>query len=182
MAHLITRNPGAPRHRASHVHQHGAYAIEFALTFFLFFLLLYAVLTYGLIFVAQQTLNRAAETGARSMLSWQTDLAHRADSARERIEHTSEWLESFGGTDTVQIAICSEAGLLTSTTAAPPCASPNSDQIRVVVLYPYAQAPLVPLLGPGTASRWLVPKNLSAEASINLGVAYQGTVSVEEEP
>lgn len=167
MPHLITRNLTAPD-------QQGAYAIEFALTFFLFFLLLYAVLTYGLIFVAQQTLNRAAETGARSMLSWQqTGLKGRTASARERIESSSRWL----GVDTVQIAICSEAGLLESTASAPPCASPNPDQIRVVVLYPYAQAPLVPLLGPSAVAQWLVPRSLSAEASINLGIAYQGAVS-----
>lgn len=181
MPYLITRNRDVANRQARLTHQQGAYALEFALTFFLFFLLLYAVLTYGLIFVAQQTLNRAAETGARSMLNWQADLKGRAKFARLQVVDSSEWLEKFGGADTIQIAICSEAGLLIPTASPLPCASPGPDQIRVVVLYPYAQAPLVPLLGPTAASQWLVPTNLSAEASINLGIAYQGAAPDDAE-
>src|SRR3546814_6842036 len=41
--------------------QRGAYAVEFALVFPLFFLIVYATLTYGLIFTAQQSLNRSEE-------------------------------------------------------------------------------------------------------------------------
>lgn len=44
--------------------QNGAAAIEFAILFPIFFLIFYAVVTYGLIFVAQQTLTLAAAEGA----------------------------------------------------------------------------------------------------------------------
>lgn len=182
MLHPAARNTlSVPRH-ATRAHQQGVYALEFALTFFLFFLLLYAVLTYGLIFAAQQSLSRAAETGARSMLGWQANLQNRSDAARQKIRDAGWWLEQLGGANTIQIAICDKTGLLISTTSAPQCSSPNANQIKVVVLYPYAQAPLVPSLGPGVLSRWLVPESLSAEASVNLSVAYQGAASNDERP
>src|SRR3546814_15231297 len=50
--------------------QRGAYAVEFALVFPLFFLIVYATLTYGLIFTAQQSLNYAAESGPGAPLPW----------------------------------------------------------------------------------------------------------------
>ena len=44
----------------------GAAAIEFAIIFPIFFIIFYAVVTYGLIFAAQQTLTLAAAEGARA--------------------------------------------------------------------------------------------------------------------
>src|SRR3546814_15415662 len=63
--------------------QRGAYAVEFALVFPLFFLIVYATLIYGLIFTAQQSFNYAAELGARAALSWSAPSAPigRADAA-----------------------------------------------------------------------------------------------------
>ncbi len=46
--------------------QQGAAAIEFAILFPIFFLIFYAIITYGLIFAAQQTLTLAAAEGARA--------------------------------------------------------------------------------------------------------------------
>jgi Flp pilus assembly protein TadG len=43
--------------------QQGAAAIEFAILFPIFFLIFYAIITYGLIFAAQQTLTLAAAEG-----------------------------------------------------------------------------------------------------------------------
>ena len=50
--------------------QHGATAVEFALVFPLFFLIMYAIVTYGLIFAVQQGLTLAATEGARTALNY----------------------------------------------------------------------------------------------------------------
>lgn len=46
--------------------QRGATAVEFALVFPLFFLIFYAIVTFGLIFAVQQNLTLAATEGARA--------------------------------------------------------------------------------------------------------------------
>lgn len=48
--------------------QKGAAAIEFAIIFPIFFLIFYAVVTYGLIFAAQQTITLAASEGLYAVL------------------------------------------------------------------------------------------------------------------
>ena len=53
--------------------ENGAAAIEFALVFPLFFLIFYAILTYGMIFVAQQSITLAAAEGARAALRFASD-------------------------------------------------------------------------------------------------------------
>jgi len=50
--------------------ERGATAVEFALVFPLFFLILYAIVTFGLIFAVQQSLTLAATEGARSALNY----------------------------------------------------------------------------------------------------------------
>jgi hypothetical protein len=50
--------------------QQGAAAIEFAILFPIFFLIFYAIITYGLIFAAQQTLTLAAAEGARAAVRY----------------------------------------------------------------------------------------------------------------
>ena len=52
------------------VKQKGAAAIEFAIIFPIFFIIFYAVVTYGLIFAAQQTLTLAAAEGARAAVRY----------------------------------------------------------------------------------------------------------------
>ncbi|KLU20452.1 pilus assembly protein TadE, partial [Caballeronia mineralivorans PML1(12)] len=47
-------------------------AVEFAIVFPLFFLVFYAIVTYSMIFVAQQSLTLAASEGARAALRYQT--------------------------------------------------------------------------------------------------------------
>lgn len=51
--------------------QRGATAIEFAILFPMFFLILYGIITYGMIFAAQQSLTLAATEGARAALNYQ---------------------------------------------------------------------------------------------------------------
>src|SRR5690554_5870378 len=65
--------------------QKGVYAVEFAFVFVVFFLILYGMITYGLIFAAQQSMNFAAESGARAGLQWQAG-SIRADLESEKSE------------------------------------------------------------------------------------------------
>ena len=59
--------------------QQGAAAIEFSILFPIFFLLFYAIITYGLIFAAQQTLTLAAAEGARAAVRYQAPSSGSSD-------------------------------------------------------------------------------------------------------
>ena len=60
------------------IKQKGAAAIEFAIIFPIFFIIFYAVVTYGLIFAAQQTITLAAAEGARAAVRYQRALLHKS--------------------------------------------------------------------------------------------------------
>ncbi|SAL37881.1 TadE family protein [Caballeronia udeis] len=62
------RAPVHGRSRAGRRVQRGSMAVEFAIVFPLFFLVFYAIVTYSMIFVAQQSLTLAASEGARAPL------------------------------------------------------------------------------------------------------------------
>ena len=62
------------------IKQKGAAAIEFAIIFPIFFIIFYAVVTYGLIFAAQQTITLAAAEGARAAVRYQRALLHKCRS------------------------------------------------------------------------------------------------------
>ena len=49
--------------------QRGATAVEFAIIFPLFFVICYAIICFGMIFVIQQSLTFAASEGARAALN-----------------------------------------------------------------------------------------------------------------
>lgn len=160
--------------------QQGVYAVEFALVFSLFFIVFYAVLTYALIFAAQQSLNLAAENGARKALSWQLTREARALVAENEANRMASWVNALGGKDALTVETCYGAPASgDSANPAQESASPAScnaqqvDQFKVVLLYHYHFAPLVPLLGPHFLAQNAVPKYLRAEASVSLGIASQ---------
>ncbi|HEY3599604.1 MAG TPA: TadE/TadG family type IV pilus assembly protein [Paraburkholderia sp.] len=138
----------------------GATAIEFALLFPLFFLIFYAIVTYSLIFVAQQSLTLAAEEGARAALNFQ-----KADSV-------SAALTLRAG------AACSTANNLTNWLAdsAKCVATPNPctfntamECVTVTLSYDYAARPLVPSLpGLGIA----LPAQLTSTAMVQLNPGF----------
>jgi Flp pilus assembly protein TadG len=160
--------------------QRGAYAVEFALVFPLFFLIIYATLTYGLIFTAQQSLNYAAQSGARAALEYQPTLADRAESALEVAKDQSGWVGALGGASP-SITVCGGpgGGVLASSGDASGCASldtsDGADPLLVTVRYPYLTAPLVPLLGPSSLMGFAVPTTLAAASQVNLAIAQGAT-------
>lgn len=58
----------------SAISQRGAYVVEFAFVFILLFILIYGLLTFGMVFAAQQSLNLSAQEGARSLLRYQNSI------------------------------------------------------------------------------------------------------------
>ncbi|MFT4506546.1 TadE/TadG family type IV pilus assembly protein [Caballeronia sp. 15711] len=132
-------------------------AVEFAIVFPLFFLVFYAIVTYSMVFVAQQSLTLAASEGARAALRYQPGatnataaLALRASAACATAKGLVNWLASS--------APC------TATYAG--CSFDTSMQcVEVALNYDYASRPLVPSL---PLIGLPVPKNLTASAMVQL--------------
>lgn len=149
--------------------------MEFAAAFVVFFLVCYAILTYGLIFTAQQSVTLAAEEGARAALRWQGGgdaWQARAEQALAVAQTQSDWLRRVAGAAAVPITVCGKnaAGEVVQAGSGP--CEPDTlraGQMVVVVSYLYASAPLVPsLLG---SLRVGTPERLVGRAGICLGVA-----------
>jgi Flp pilus assembly protein TadG len=139
--------------------QRGATAVEFALVFPLFFLIFYAIVTFGLIFAVQQSLTLAATEGARAALNYvksasQTQaLTLRAQAAQSTARNLTTWLPN------VQVPTPSSSSC--SYDASMYC-------VTVTVTYPYSQYPLIPslpLLG------LVVPTALSSTATVQINPA-----------
>ncbi|MBR8059271.1 TadE/TadG family type IV pilus assembly protein [Burkholderia dolosa] len=114
--------------------QRGATAVEFAIIFPLFFVISYAILCFGMIFVIQQSLTFAATEGARAGLSYAADLDARMANARTTARNVVGWLNV--GPPTV---------------AAPPCnygSAPVPYCLTVTVSYsPEAWVSTMPFVG-----------------------------------
>lgn len=175
----MTRMPRHASPRTLRRGQRGAYAVEFALVFGLFFLLAYAVLTYGLIFAAQQSLNLAAEDGARAALRWQPGTGNQALSARAAqaqavARQRADWLARVAG-PAISVAVCRAEGGAKSRLdgAGDPAACGNGvlqeGQLEILVRYDYRAAPLVPeLLG---SLAVMTPASLVGRATVCMSSA-----------
>ena len=152
--------------------QKGAAAIEFAIIFPIFFIVFYAVVTYGLIFVAQQTLTLAAAEGARAAvrypaisgsggsISKAAQLKARLDAACSTAGVATDWLRKMGaglGGTPCSTGVSNAAGIyatsgLCGTGIASFTASADPANVNCVTMqvnYNYAGAPFIPrLLGP----------------------------------
>jgi Flp pilus assembly protein TadG len=147
--------PTARRLRPGHSRQQrGSTAIEFAMIFPLFFVVLYGIITFSMIFVAQQSLTLAAEEGARAALTYQKgDTPDLALSARVN-------------------TVCPTAkSMLTPMVATADCHATSTacnsgmECVQVIVSYSYVDKPLVPslpILGD------VLPTTLTSSATIQL--------------
>jgi hypothetical protein len=153
-----TRQP-TPR-TALRAAQRGTAAIEFAMVFPLFFLVLYAIVTYSMVFLTQQSLTAAAEEGARAALVWQSAsnpgaaLTARAGQACDRASSVVSWLPVA--------PTCVNA---ISTAPAGCSNNPNMDCIQVTLTYAYGTSPLVPLL---PLLSLVVPQSLVGAATVQI--------------
>ena len=111
--------------------QDGVAALEFAIVAMFFLVLLYGILTYGFIYGLDQSMNHAAEEGARAAISKTTSadaITHARTTALERLS----WM---GGSITL--------GDIAATVD--PCVNDTSvDCITVTITYPWDTKPIVP--------------------------------------
>lgn len=136
--------------------ERGTAAVEFALVFPLFFVVLYGIVTFSLIFVAQQNLTLAAEEGARAALNYQS-----ATSTAGALAARSS------------AACTTAAGMVTSLISSATCVSSSNpcsydatmDCIMVTLTYNYASKPLVPNL---PLTNFVLPASLVSSATVQL--------------
>lgn len=149
------------------------------MVFVVFFLVFYGALSYGLIFTAQQSLNLAAQDGARKALQWQAGtsaLGARANAAMLAAQGQAAWIATVSNAP-VRVAVCGPSGVLSATTGAA-CSGQAlaADQIEVLVSYAYGAHPLIPNLP--LLDRVLVPGTLllTARATVHMGDSYAAAV------
>ena len=145
--------------------ERGATAVEFALMLPMFFLILYAIITYGMIFAAQQNLTLAATEGARAALTYrqvgaaatqqatqQAALAARATAACTAATNLTTWLQGAICTPTQQGNCTYDASMY--------C-------VQITLTYPYATRPLIPSF-PLLGSLLPVPSTLTGTAMVQI--------------
>jgi Flp pilus assembly protein TadG len=136
--------------------QRGVAAIEFAFVFPLFFVIFYAIVTYGLIFAASQTLSLAAQEGGRAALRFagETSLTSaytlRTTAACTTARGLIAWIPSA-------VATCSNAAC----TGGMQC-------VTVQMTYDYQAHPLVPNL---PLMGFVTPPSLGAQVVVQLDPA-----------
>lgn len=140
--------------------QRGSMTVEFALIFPVFFTVLYAIVSFSLIMMAQQIMTLAAEEGARAALNWtsntslQSALTNRGNNACTTANQLTAALAKLAGT------------AITCTPTSAPCGAGNAMQcINVALTYNYASMPLVPAL---PIMQNLLPSTLSSLATVQL--------------
>lgn len=151
----------------------GAVAIEFAIVFPVFFMIFYAIVTYGIIFATQQTLTLAAAEGARAAVRYPVNLknnsvANKYEQLQSRLAEAcaaaivaTDWLLKIGKGVGINTAcgngISSSAGFwitpgICGNGTSGFKSSTDTNLLNCVIMqvnYNYAAAPLVPkLLGP----------------------------------
>ena len=136
--------------------QRGTAAVEFVLVFPLFFAVLYGIVTFSLIFVAQQNLTLAAEEGARAALNYQpassvgAALAARATAACSAATNMIATM--------VSSATCVATPATCNYNAAMDC-------MNVTLTYNYASNPLIPSL---PLMNVVMPASLVSSAMVQL--------------
>jgi len=152
--HATDRACLAPRGRGR---QRGAVAIEFALTFVLFFGIFYAIVSYAFPLLLSQSMNMAVAEGARSALAMDPQTedydTRLQDHARER---TRAYLE-----DSLMVALFPGEFVVATELV--------DDLLEVSVTYDYRADPLmVPLELPLIGQVPRIPEQLGAQASVEL--------------
>jgi len=109
--------------------QRGAYAVEFAMVFLIFFSLLYGIVSYGMLFAFRLGLQNAAEDGARAALRYQSTFAQRATQAQAVATQSSSWMPVVV-TPTVSATVC---GVVTNNCVAPVCGATWDTRCQMVV-------------------------------------------------
>lgn len=144
-------------------HQRGVYAMEWAIVFPVFFMLVYASVSYGLIFLVRQSMQNAVEDGARAALQYQDQRLARLSLANMVARERLSWLPN-GLQPVIDVSVC-RVGASQSCAPSLSCSSQLTNRclVRVNASLAYGMAPLAPPM-PGLGV--LVPETLTASASM----------------
>ncbi|QQK04034.1 pilus assembly protein [Burkholderia sp. Bp9017] len=139
--------------------QRGVAAIEFAFVFPLFFLIFYAIVTFGLIFVVKQNLTFAASEGARAALNYTSSPCDRLKAAATTACSAvngggTPWGQfatvatqvAGGSTQAVSCSASFTPSAPSSCAAAFTSSSASTFNVMVTMTYSYANKPLIPWL------------------------------------
>lgn len=153
-----------PSHRALH-RQSGIAAIEFALVFGVFFIIFYAIVTFGAVLYTQQAVSRAVNDGARSVLFLGNDPFLPAVSAANQAQVQSIVWDSLAGSliappNTTNRRQWVQQNVTVQVT-------PSATRAEVSVVYPYSSNRILPSIPIFDISTWM-PNNIVARASVNL--------------
>jgi Flp pilus assembly protein TadG len=130
--------------------QDGVAAVEFAIVSMVFLVILFGILTYGFIFNLDQSLNHAAEEGARAAIS-STSAATAMTQAHAAAKQRLAWMGSrIQDSDIVEgVAACPNDATVSC--------------ITVTITYPWDTRPIIPKF-PGLP----VPTQMQAVAVVQL--------------
>jgi Flp pilus assembly protein TadG len=135
--------------------QDGVAAVEFAIVSMVFLVILFGILTYGFIFGLDQSMNHAAEEGARAAIAKTTDtdaMTEAEDVAKKRLG----WLGAS--------RIADMSFVTSIVTGATECDADTSIKcIKVVITYPWNTKPIIPQF-PGLPT----PDQMQAVAIVEL--------------
>ncbi|QSI33204.1 pilus assembly protein [Variovorax sp. RKNM96] len=109
--------------------QRGAYAVEFALVFLIFFAVLYGIICYGMLFAFRLGVQNAAEDGARAALRYQPTLAARTNQAQTIAVQRISWLPAI----VTRNATATVCGVVGNVCVAPTCGPTWEARCQVVV-------------------------------------------------
>ncbi|CAN7603599.1 TadE/TadG family type IV pilus assembly protein [Variovorax paradoxus] len=118
----------APIHSRVHV-QRGAYAVEFALVFLIFFAVLYGIICYGVLFAFRLGVQNAAEDGARAALRYQSTFEARRAHAEIIAAQSISWMPATV-TRSARATVCS---VVDNVCDAPPCPPTWEARCQMVV-------------------------------------------------
>lgn len=158
----MTHREGRPRRRD----EGGAAAVEFALVLPLLVLLLFGIISYGVMLSFRQSLSQAAAEGARAAaVTFVAD-----DKQDEAIAAVDSALDSFDLTCAAPNLLKEGSDVGTCTVTAPgactPAAAEGVECVTVTLTFDYRDNPIVPSF-PGVG--YLMPKQLtySAQARVS---------------
>ncbi len=164
MAHLPPPRPARP----ARTRQRGVYALEWAIIFPVFFMLLYACIGYGLAFLVSESLQLAAEDAARAALRYQSSRPARLQAATATAQQHLQWLPADlrPQSDGIRVQVCR---LQDSTACSPSLACgvalAERCMVKVSIDVPYGAHPLLPPL-PGLGVLMAFPATMRAQAGI----------------
>lgn len=140
--------------------ERGSVLVEFSFVFVLFVMVIYALISFGMILATKNSLTHAAAEGARSAISVVDNpstpaVDEREERALEQVGFSLDWLgpKYQAGDASADIAACDPAVPL------------GRQCITVKIIYPYETRPIVP---PAPGLGVVTPDTLTSTAVVEL--------------